>query len=254
MLIEAALRRVAAALALVLAAFPLAGEEMPGPPEREYLDPDAAAPYAAIGRLNVAGRRFCTATLIAPDRIVTAAHCLYHPRSRAPVPLSELRFVAGFHRGEYVALREVVAAAVLPGFEIGARASLDGVREDLAVLVLDRPVSDARVTLFEPAPFGPDPVTIISYARDRSQAPSIQGPCIVRTAEAGIVALDCPVNFGVSGAPVLAGPAGARDLVAVVSAIGATDAGDEVALVVPVAGRMPELEAVLAETDWPAGP
>ena len=169
------------------------------------------------------------------------------------MPLSEFRFVAGFHRGEYVALREIVDAAVLPGFVIGASATLDGVREDLALLVLDREVADARITLFAPGAIRPEPATIVSYARDRSQAPSFQGPCEVRAAQAGILALACPVNFGASGAPVLAGEGAARKIVAVVSAIGATEAGEKVALAVPLAARIPELEAALDLTDWPGG-
>lgn len=250
--------RFLAALVFLLATLPATGQETEWPPElstteRRYLDPDAAAPYASIGRLNVAGRRFCTATLLAPDRVVTAAHCLFNPRSLAPVPLSELRFVAGFHRGDYVALREIVDAAVLPGFVIGARATLDGVSEDLALLVLDREIVDPRITLLPPGALRPDPATIVSYARDRSQAPSIQSPCEVRAAQAGILALACPVNFGASGAPVLAGDNAAREVVAVVSAIGATEAGEEVALAVPLAARIAELEAALGATDWPGG-
>ncbi len=184
---------------------------------------------------------------------MTAAHCLFNPRTRAKVPLSELRFVAGFHRGAYVALREIVDAAILPGFVIGARASLDGVREDLALLVLDRAADDPRITIFAPGALRPDPATIVSYARDRSQAPSIQQPCEVRAAQAGILALACPVNFGASGAPVLAGEGGAFEIVAVVSAIGATEGGEEVALAVPLADRLADLDAALDGSDWPAG-
>ena len=55
---------------------------------------EEALAFHGVGRLNIAGSRFCTATLIAPDVIVTAAHCLFHPQTGKRVPESELRFVA----------------------------------------------------------------------------------------------------------------------------------------------------------------
>ena len=59
-----------------------------------------------------------------------------------------------------------------------------------------------------------------------------------------MAAVGCPVNFGASGAPVLAGTTQA--LVAVVSAIGRLGDGGEVALAVAVAPRLEELRAPLA--------
>ena len=73
-----------------------------GPQERRPLGDEEGRAFLAVGRLNVAGRRFCTATLIEPAVIVTAAHCLFHPRTRARVPLAEFRFAAGYRRGEAV--------------------------------------------------------------------------------------------------------------------------------------------------------
>lgn len=35
-------------------------------------------PWRAIGRINLAGRGYCTATLIARDVVLTAAHCLWN--------------------------------------------------------------------------------------------------------------------------------------------------------------------------------
>ena len=45
------------------------------------LEAEEAVALRGVGRLNVAGTRFCTATLISETVIVTAAHCLFDPRT-----------------------------------------------------------------------------------------------------------------------------------------------------------------------------
>ena len=97
-------------------------------PERRLLAPEEAVAFRGVGRLNVAGTRFCTATLISETVIVTAAHCLFHPRTRAEVPLAEFRFVAGLRMGKSAALRRVVRAVTQPDFAFEGFASPAGVR------------------------------------------------------------------------------------------------------------------------------
>ena len=67
----------------------------------------------AVGRVNAAGfsrRMMCSGTLIAPDRVLTAAHCVV--RGDRPVRLEDLHFVAGWARGEAVAHRRVTEVIV----------------------------------------------------------------------------------------------------------------------------------------------
>ena len=191
-------RRLAAALMLV------AGAAAAQAPERRMLDADEAAAYRGVGRLNVAGRRFCTATLIAPDVIVTAAHCLYHPATHARVPEDEMTFVAGLRLGEKAAVRKVVRAVTQPDFAFAGIADAAGVRADLAVLALARPVPGAAAAAFPTADWDADagPLAVVSYSRDRAQAPSIED-CPVEVTFGGVAALDCAATYGVSGAPVL---------------------------------------------------
>ena len=197
---------------------------------RRMLDADEAAAFRGVGRLNIAGRRFCTATLIAPDVVVTAAHCLFHPVSQARVPVEELTFVAGLRLGEKAAVRKVSKAVTQPEFGFEGIADAAGVRADLAVLALKRPVPEEAAAAFGTAELEVGPLVVVSYARDRAHAPSTEA-CSIEVVFGGVAALDCAVTPGASGAPVLQD----GKVVGVVSAMGRTlEDGREVTLAVLV--------------------
>jgi protease YdgD len=189
--------------------------------ERRMLEDAEAAAFHGVGRLNIAGSRFCTATLIAPDVIATAAHCLFHPLTGVRVRDSELRFVAGYRIDDRAALRRVTRTVVDPAYSFSARATYAGVGADLALGLLDKPVPD-RVQPFPTAPLGAEPATlsIVSYGQDRPHAPSIETPCGIVERGDPVLALDCAVTYGASGSPLFAGEPGALVLVGVVSAMG----------------------------------
>jgi V8-like Glu-specific endopeptidase len=228
--------------ALVAAALLLAAAAAEGA-ERRMLDAGEAAEFRGVGRLNVAGTRFCTAALIRPDVIVTAAHCLYHPRTHARVPESEMTFVAGLRLGQTAAVRKVTRAVAEPRFDFAGAADPAGVTADLAVLALDRPVPGEAAAAFATAEWAAEagPVAVVSYARDRAQAPSIED-CEVRARFGDAAAIDCAVTYGASGAPVL------QDgrVVGVVSAMGRSlEGGREVTLAALVGLRIASMLAVL---------
>lgn len=241
-------------LALLLAA-PLAAQEAaePAGPSaadldgRRLLPPEEAAAFRGVGRLNVAGTRFCTAALVSEREILTAAHCLFHPRSLARVPLAEFRFVPGQRMEQNLGVRRVVRAAIPPGFVALAAPAANDLKPDIALLELDAPVEPAA------APFAvgalaadDDGLAIVSYARDRAQAPSISENCPPLGAIDQLLVIDCGVERGVSGAPVLAGQGAARRIVAVVSGMGSLPDGAEIALTALAAPWIETLRADLA--------
>jgi V8-like Glu-specific endopeptidase len=233
------------ALAPLLVAFAAAAQEAP---ERRILPADEGAAYAAVGRLNIAGRRFCTATLIEPAVVATAAHCLYHPRTGARVPVDELRFVAGFRRGEHAALRRVVRAVTDAAYVFDGVPDFAGVSADLALLELDAPVPAEAAAPFPAGGLAGGDLAIVSYARDRPQLPSIEAPCPVASDVGGVLALACGVDFGASGGPVLEGAGEDARLVAVVSAMGKVVAsGADVTLAVTVEPAIAALRDALRE-------
>jgi V8-like Glu-specific endopeptidase len=193
--------------------------------ERRMLDAEEAARFEGVGRLNIAGSRFCTATLVAPDVIVTAAHCLFHPLTGARVADGELRFVAGYRIRDRAALRRVTRTVVDPGYTFESRATYAGVGADLALGRLDRPVPEAVVPFATAALADRGPLAIVSYGQDRPHAPSIEAPCGIVERTDPVLALDCAVTYGASGSPLFQGAPGQGEagdlrLVGVVSAMG----------------------------------
>ncbi|WP_299129503.1 trypsin-like serine protease [uncultured Amaricoccus sp.] len=213
--------------------------------ERRMLADDEALAYRAVGRLNIDGARFCSATLISDRLVLTAAHCLYRPLDREVVRPDALIFVAGQRRDDYAAVREVARLAVMPGFHFDPDADLGNVAEDIALLELAAPVEEGSAA---PFPVGRlrdgAPLRIVSYSKDRAYVPSIAGPC-PSYVSGDLVVLGCGVNWGASGAPVFAEIGGRTRLVAVVSAMTRRPGREGVALVLPAAPKMAALRAAL---------
>jgi len=152
--------------------------------------------------------------------VLTAAHCLYDGQSGERLDDGTLRFLAGWRNGRALAERTVRRAVAHPDYD---PSPVEGARKsgsDLALLVLDQPIRSGRIAPIPAGaegPLGPQ-VGIVSYARDRSDAPALQEACDVIGVDAGLAVLSCSVDFGSSGAPVFQmGPEGPR-IVSVVSA------------------------------------
>ena len=79
-----------------------------------------AAAWEAVGRLNIGGTGFCTGALIAPDMVLTAAHCLFDKASGARIDHSTIEFLAGWRNGRASAYRYVRRALVHPDYDFGA--------------------------------------------------------------------------------------------------------------------------------------
>ena len=111
-------------------------------------------------------------------------------------------------------------AVVHPDYVYDGVVSSDRVRNDLALLELDRPIRNTTIKPFDTArrPRRGDQLGVVSYAKDRSEAPSLQEVCSVLARQEGVLVTTCSVDFGASGAPIFTFENGVPQIVSVVSA------------------------------------
>lgn len=209
---------------------------------------DEASAWQAVGRLDIAGRGFCTGALVAQDLVLTAAHCLFKAHSGERVDASEIEFLAGWRNGRASAYRSVRRTVVHGDYSYGGEVSGERVRNDLALIQLDQPIRNTAIIPFETAkrPARGDQVGIVSYGRDRSEVPALQEVCDVLANQGGVLVTSCPVDFGSSGAPIFTFQDGQAQIVSIVSAKAKVD-GENVSFGTELHRPLADLRAELAQ-------
>lgn len=213
--------------------------------------------WEAVGRLDIDGGGFCTGTLIATDLVLTAAHCVFGADG-APVDAARITFRAGLSDGQAIAESRVAATVTDPAYHRAELITPDMIRRDVALLQLQTPIPAAVAAPFAVDLPGSGQVSVVSYAEGREAVPSWQRACSVLAKGQGLLAVDCDVTFGSSGAPVLQMASGRGRIVSIISGGAHDEAGNPVTfgmeLPEVVAGLKASLRAGKALSQTAAAP
>ena len=188
-----------------------------GTDDRRIVDA-AEAPWSAIGQVNVTRYRRlsqCTGTLVAPDRVMTAAHCVTDARTGKPVPLHAIHFLTGVFGARWKEHAQP-KCVVLPERRRQRAVSrpkrppegqpLGSFADDFALLILDRSLKAEPVPLADDtgADGDPGPLHHAAFAGDRRYRLTAHLGCALRAwTRDGLWLTDCDTYRAGSGGPVL---------------------------------------------------
>ncbi len=202
--------------------------------------------WEAVGRVEIGREGYCTGVLIAPDLVLTAAHCLFADGDRYVQP-SKIRFRAGLSDGAALAESGILRMVVHPDYDPHSPDRWDEVLHDVGLMQLSTPVPLTTAAPFATADLadGARDLSVVSYGRGRDEALSWDDRCNVIGRRQGLIAFDCDVTFGSSGAPVFHRMDNRAAIVSLVSAGGVTDKGQRLAFGMELPRAVVELKAAL---------
>lgn len=205
-----------ACLAVIAGFASFAGAAAPG----QAAEPDPLIvnakeyPWSAIGRVNTGGRGFCTGFMVAPQVMLTAAHCLYDFREQRWWPTSEVHFLPGYQRDTYLGHARVLAYSVAGTYQPRIEPQIESVLDDWAVVILKAPIGETVGWLgiqrldneiLDSIAEGRAIALQAGYRRDRPHAISVQVKCSIPGlfGNGRGILHSCDVNEGGSGSPLL---------------------------------------------------
>jgi protease YdgD len=185
--------------------------------------------------VNIGGYRRqgkCTGTLVAPDLVLTAAHCVMDRLTRAPFPPHTIHYLAGARRSENKGHSTAKCLHFLNGYEFigpgqtgsarsAMQAPLGALLKDAAVIVLKDKLTVAPAALGDNAAVRLEASLVhAAYPADRRFVLSAHDNCrLLRSPkDAPLWFTDCDTHPASSGGPVFMRTEGTLKLVAIMVA------------------------------------
>ena len=173
----------------------------------DAVDVDADVfPWSSVGKIYNSARSSCTGSVIAPDKVLTAAHCLFNRATARFLQPDALHFLLGYKRGEFRSHARVASYVLGPNYnpdEVNK-----SILADWAILVLTEPLSKNTT----PFPLAKNPavagerIMVGGFSQRYPFKLTADTECAVRgILPNSLIVHDCAVMHGVSGAPLLIG-------------------------------------------------
>ena len=191
----------------------------------------AGRPWDAIGQVNIGGYRAlgqCTGTLVRPNLVITAAHCLLNDATGKPHPLRHVHFLAGVRGGKHTAHAKAKCLRFLTGYTYVPQKNAKGVPlsamfQDVAAITLDADLAIEPATIADAHPREPGETLVhAAYPADRRfQLQAHTGCRLLQPSRPAPVWLsDCDTHPASSGGPVFVDENGSLALAAVMVGAG----------------------------------
>lgn len=168
-------------------------------------------PWRGLGRLQAnAGnlRMTCTAALVGPRLLLTAAHCLYNARTQAFFRAADLHFLLAYSQGAFAAHAQGVGMTIGPGWD--PKHGIGQVGSDWALVTINQALGTGdRLLGFATEPPRPGEAAMIGgYSQDFVEVITADTGCHIiglgkDTAGRRVIRHDCAATRGASGAPLL---------------------------------------------------
>ena len=187
-----------------------------GTDDRVLLE-ERGPPWDAVGQVNIGGFRTagqCTGTLVAPDVVITAAHCVVNSATGRAFPLNDIHFLAAVRSAENKGHSTAKCLHFPEGYPLanseettprstGGKVPLSALGKDSAVIVLSEALDVEPALLAENVMTEPGlELTHVAYPGDRRFLPVVHNGCRLLAADPPFWLNECDTHPGSSGGPV----------------------------------------------------